>query len=120
MDEPGHITKLLSLATRGDREAEREAARLVYDELHRLAGSRLRGGDRARLQTTELVSEVYLRMFRGKPVEWPIFLTPPPKPSGAFWWTTPGRITRGSVKASGSRWSCTRRCCWCRIGPPSF
>ena len=70
MDEPGHITKLLSLATRGDREAEREAARLVYDELHRLAGSRLRGGDRARLQTTELVNEVYLRMFRGQPVEW--------------------------------------------------
>ena len=70
MDEPGHITKLLSRATRGDREAEQEAARLVYDELHRLAGSRLRGGDRARLQTTELVNEVYLRMFRGQRVEW--------------------------------------------------
>ena len=61
------MTKLL--ATRGEARLSRKRHALAYYELHRLAGSRVRGGDRVRFQTTEFVNDGPLTQ---------------PKPSDAF------------------------------------
>ena len=72
MSDPGDsFTLLLSAWNRGDRAARDRLMRLVYDELHAVAGSYLR---RERfdhtLQATALVNEAYLRLAGGVRIEW--------------------------------------------------
>lgn len=61
------ITQLLGEWCRGDQHALDRLAPLVYDELHRLAGSYLRR-ERAghTFSATALVSEVFLRLVKGE------------------------------------------------------
>ncbi len=62
------ITEILHAAAGGDREAPARLLPLLYDELQRLARSRLRRGKPQTLQTNDLVHEAYLRvMGRGAP-----------------------------------------------------
>ena len=59
----GQITSLLSAAGNGDAAAAEQLWRAVYDELHRVAQTRMaREGRRPDLQTTVLVQEAYLRL----------------------------------------------------------
>ena len=59
---PGEVTRLLVAARSGDRDASARLFELVYDDLRRLAGRRLR--DRHGPSTTSLVHDAYLRMDR--------------------------------------------------------
>ena len=64
------ITKLLRAAGSGDREAADQVIALLYDDLRRMAHSRLqRSGDLTLLDTTALVHETYLRLPRSGHVE---------------------------------------------------
>lgn len=57
------ITTLLHAAAQGDAAAEAQAMTLLYDELHRLARSRMRrSGELTLLDTTALVHECWLRL----------------------------------------------------------
>lgn len=71
MNEPGEITRLLQDYEKGNREAMDEVFPLVYEELRRLAASRLRGerGDHT-LQPTALVHEAYLRLIEQHSASW--------------------------------------------------
>jgi RNA polymerase sigma factor (TIGR02999 family) len=66
----GQVTELLRHWTEGDQTALDELIPLVYKELRRLAHYHLQA-ERAEhtLQSTALVHEVYLRLFRGQPLE---------------------------------------------------
>ena len=68
---PGEITVLLEKLRDGDREAESTLLSLVYRELRRIASRRLRR-ERAdhTLQTTALVNEAYVRLFRKSEIDW--------------------------------------------------
>jgi RNA polymerase sigma factor (TIGR02999 family) len=68
--QSGEVTELLRHWTEGDQEALDELIPLVYKELRRLAHYQLQA-ERAEhtLQSTALVHEVYLRLFRGRPLE---------------------------------------------------
>jgi RNA polymerase sigma factor (TIGR02999 family) len=72
--EPGDshtITALLARWRDGDKAAADQLSELVYSELHRIAAREMRrerGGHT--LQTTAVVHESYLRIFRAEPVEW--------------------------------------------------
>jgi RNA polymerase sigma factor (TIGR02999 family) len=60
---PSEITQLLHAAGAGDRQANDRLIALMYDELHRLARSRMRrSGELTLLDTTSLVHECYLRL----------------------------------------------------------
>jgi len=63
------ITTLLQALNSGDSRAADQVVALLYDELHRLARSRLRrAGELTLLDTTALVHESYLRIQQaGKP-----------------------------------------------------
>jgi len=65
------VTQLLLAWQNGDEEALEKLTPLVYNELHRLAGSYMRG-ERAdhTLQTTALINEAYLRLVDMKNMEW--------------------------------------------------
>src|SRR5215471_1583375 len=65
------ITALLDRWRTGDAAAANELAELVYSDLHRLAAREMRRerGEHT-LQTTALLHEAYLRIFRPGPVEW--------------------------------------------------
>ena len=65
------ITGLLLAWRDGDRGALERLTPLVYQELHRLARSYLRG-ERAghALQTTDLVNEAYLRLIDATQMQW--------------------------------------------------
>lgn len=65
------ITLLLQAARDGDRSAADRAYTMLYDELRRLARSRLRHEDALTLDTTALVHESYLRLRAGPPGEYP-------------------------------------------------
>ena len=68
--EENDITALLNRWRSGDAAAANELAELVYGDLHRLAAREMRrecGGHT--LQTTALLHEAYLRIFRPEPVE---------------------------------------------------
>ncbi|MGH9429150.1 MAG: ECF-type sigma factor [Terriglobia bacterium] len=66
-----NLTLLLQQASRGDREAVNDLIAVVYPELRRIAASRLRGErPNHTLQPTELVNEVYLRLFGDANIEW--------------------------------------------------
>lgn len=68
---PSEVTALLLRLADGDAAALESLLPLVYDELRRLAASRLR---RERpdhtLTPTSLVHEAYLRLTGGQPVDW--------------------------------------------------
>lgn len=68
-DQP--LTVLLGEVNAGDRAAAERLYDAVQTELHRLAQQRL-AGERpdALLQTTMLVNEAYLKLARGRPIEW--------------------------------------------------
>jgi RNA polymerase sigma-70 factor, ECF subfamily len=60
------ITVLLSRIREGDGQALNQLIPLVYDELHRLARSALRGDrEQHTLQPTALLNEAFLRLFGG-------------------------------------------------------
>ncbi len=65
--DPGsEITVLLGRIREGDSHALDRLVPLVYDELHRLARSALRGDrDQHTLQPTALLNEAFLRLFGG-------------------------------------------------------
>jgi RNA polymerase sigma-70 factor (ECF subfamily) len=71
MAEPGIITQLFIEFDKGNREALDEAFPLVYDELRRLAQSRLRSErDDHTLQPTALVHEAYIRLIEQEKRTW--------------------------------------------------
>lgn len=67
----GEVTRLLGELSKGSAGAEAELIPLVYDQLHRLAASYMRGErpDHT-LQATGLVNEAYLRLVSQKDAEW--------------------------------------------------
>jgi RNA polymerase sigma-70 factor, ECF subfamily len=68
--EENDITALLDRWRSGDAAAANELAELVYGDLHRLAAREMRRESRGHtLQTTALLHEAYLRIFRPEPVE---------------------------------------------------
>jgi RNA polymerase sigma factor (TIGR02999 family) len=70
-DQSGQVTELLRHWTEGNENALAELLPLVYKELRRLAHYHLqRERPDHTLQSTALVHEVYLRLFRGRPVEY--------------------------------------------------
>ncbi len=75
------ITTLLQAAGAGDRQAADRAYALLYEDLQRLAHSRLRReGHHTLLDTTALVHEAYLRLVGQQRVEWKSrahFMIPP-------------------------------------------
>jgi RNA polymerase sigma factor (TIGR02999 family) len=65
------LTSLLDAAGNGDHAARDQLFSLALAELRRLASSTLAGdGARRHLQTTELISEAYLRLFGNGNVDW--------------------------------------------------
>jgi RNA polymerase sigma factor (TIGR02999 family) len=65
------ITGLLGRWRLGDLEAANRLMELVYSDLHRIAAREMRrehGGHT--LQTTAVLHEAYLRIFRSEPVDW--------------------------------------------------
>ena len=68
---PAEVTSLLNKLAEGDQEALGKLVPLVYDELRRIAASRMR---RERpdhtLQTTALVHEAYLKLAAQKNANW--------------------------------------------------
>ena len=71
MTESANITKMLRQYQSGDRKVLDELFPLVYDELRRLARSRLQS-ERAdhTLQPTALVHEAYLRLIEQHSTDW--------------------------------------------------
>ena len=67
----GEITRLLAEWTAGRQEPTAELWSAIYRELRQIAGAYMRHErpDHT-LQTTALVSEAYVRIFRGKPFRW--------------------------------------------------
>lgn len=64
------ITLLLKETAEGSESAEEELIRLVYDKLHKIAGSLMaRERSNHSLQPTALVHEAYLKLFVGKPLQ---------------------------------------------------
>ena len=67
----GEVTRLLAELGNGNAEADAELIPLVYDHLHRLAATYMRGErpDHT-LQATGLVNEAYLRLVSQHAPEW--------------------------------------------------
>jgi RNA polymerase sigma-70 factor, ECF subfamily len=67
----GEITRLLAQASNGNKSAFDELVPLVYDELHKIASSRLRIEDSGHTLTpTALVHEAYLKLVQQERAEW--------------------------------------------------
>jgi RNA polymerase sigma-70 factor (ECF subfamily) len=67
----GTVTRLLRDWSDGSQAALDELIPLVYGELRRLAGGYLRGERPGQtLRPTDLVSEAYLRLVDGAPLDW--------------------------------------------------
>lgn len=67
----GDVTLILDAIQHGDRQATERLIPLVYDELRRLAASRLaKEAANQTLQATELVHEAYLRLVGAEPQTW--------------------------------------------------
>jgi RNA polymerase sigma factor (TIGR02999 family) len=65
------VTQLLLAWQNGDKDALEKLTPLVYNELHRLASSYMRGErEDHTLQTTALINEAYLRLVDIKNVRW--------------------------------------------------
>jgi RNA polymerase sigma factor (TIGR02999 family) len=58
----GAVTRLLHQWQQGDASCFDELSGLIYNELHRIAESYLRGAPNATLQPTALINEAYLRL----------------------------------------------------------
>jgi RNA polymerase sigma factor (TIGR02999 family) len=56
------VTQLLELWRQGDRASFDAASNLLYNELHRIAHSYLRGEAHSTLQPTALINEAYIRL----------------------------------------------------------
>lgn len=71
MTEKQDITRLLSKAQTGDKNALDELLPLVYNELRAIAGNQLRSerGNHT-LQATALVHEAYMRLIEQRNVDW--------------------------------------------------
>ncbi len=70
-DNPGNITQLLKDYQTGNKDALDAMFPLVYDELRKLAASRLRSErDDHTLQATALVHEAYLRLIEQEKQTW--------------------------------------------------
>ncbi|HWO20537.1 MAG TPA: sigma-70 family RNA polymerase sigma factor [Kofleriaceae bacterium] len=70
-DPAGTVTLLLKAWRAGDRGAFDELIPKVYEELHRLAGTFLRGERPGHtFSPTDLVSEAYLRLGSAQPEQW--------------------------------------------------
>lgn len=68
-DQPLNLTRLLERASAGDQSADESVIENVYAELKKLAASQLRRESKRDLfQTTALVNEAYLHLFRGQPL----------------------------------------------------
>jgi RNA polymerase sigma factor (TIGR02999 family) len=65
------ITQLLRSASAGDHQAGDEVVRLLYADLRRLAGKRLRMSGDLTLDATALVHESYLRWQRAGKLDFP-------------------------------------------------
>jgi RNA polymerase sigma factor (TIGR02999 family) len=59
----GQITLLLRAWTRGDPDARDRLASLVYDDLRRVAGARLRARARQSLSPTDVVHDAFVRLL---------------------------------------------------------
>jgi RNA polymerase sigma-70 factor, ECF subfamily len=71
MSETANVTVLLQRFRRGDKQAADELLPLVYQELRKLAASRMkRERPGHTLQPTALVHEVYLKLAMGASVDW--------------------------------------------------
>ena len=68
---PADVTSLLNELAAGDQEAAAKLVPLVYEELHRLAASRLRHErpDHT-LQATALVHEAYMKLVAQRDAKW--------------------------------------------------
>jgi RNA polymerase sigma factor (TIGR02999 family) len=68
---PHDVTGLLAKWSGGDKNAEKELFRLVYEPLRRIARRQLKGVRPGQgLQTTEVVHEAYLRLAAREGVSW--------------------------------------------------
>ncbi len=68
---PNEITDLLRRVERGEPEARDQFARLVHTSLKRIAANRLRRERPGHLyQTSDLVQEAYLRLFKIRNIHW--------------------------------------------------
>ncbi|MGH9834097.1 MAG: ECF-type sigma factor [Blastocatellia bacterium] len=68
---PNEITDLLRRVERGEPEARDQFARLVHTSLRRIAANRLRRERPGHLyQTSDLVQEAYIRLFKIKNIHW--------------------------------------------------
>jgi RNA polymerase sigma factor (TIGR02999 family) len=71
METPVDVTSVLRAARSGDPQAADELFRLVYGELHQIAGGqRRRWGGNETLNTTALVHEAYLKLVRQEEADW--------------------------------------------------
>lgn len=70
-DSPSDVTVLLQRLGEGDANVANELARLVYQELHRIADQAMRGerSDHT-LQPTLLVNEAFLRLTGQRTAQW--------------------------------------------------
>jgi RNA polymerase sigma factor (TIGR02999 family) len=70
-NETAQLTDLLQLVSRGDEQAIEQLISIVYPELRRIAAKRMRmEKSNHTFQPTDLVNEVYLRMFGSEPINW--------------------------------------------------
>jgi|SRR5215469_11498261 len=68
---PAEVTSLLNKLAQGDQEAAAKLVPLVYDELRRIAASRLRHERPGHtLQTTALVHEAYIKLAGQRNTKW--------------------------------------------------
>src|SRR6266480_7894574 len=68
---PPNVTAMLRDWSNGDRHAQDQLFRAVYNELHRQAARYLRHENPGlSLQTTDLIHEAYLRLIDQQHVEW--------------------------------------------------
>jgi RNA polymerase sigma factor (TIGR02999 family) len=68
---PSQVTRILAAIGEGDRQAPEELLPLVYDELRKLAASRMAHESPGHtLQATALVHEAYLRLIGDDPQPW--------------------------------------------------
>src|SRR5260370_34152421 len=68
---PANVTAMLRDWSNGDRQAQDQLFRAVYNELHRQAARHLRHENPGlSLQTTDLIHEAYLRLIDQQHVEW--------------------------------------------------
>jgi RNA polymerase sigma factor (TIGR02999 family) len=68
---PPNVTAMLRDWSNGDRHAQDQLFRAVYNELHRQAARYLRHEHPGlSLQTTDLIHEAYLRLIDQQHVEW--------------------------------------------------